>query len=232
MRIDATANLVDQQIYFQGTYNRLRTVEVDQDGDIWLTTSTDKDGSAGNDRILHVDIVYEGGDPPGGFALSSTAFADNALIPAKYTCAGDGSPGQDPSPPFAWGESTGAQAYAIVFADRVNNGNKLHWAIWDIPAATKTLPENLGAGFTVPNQGGAKQKAMGSGANSQKFFGPCPGGNTNPYTFTLYALNTATVSGNHLVVDDGADRNRHQERFHGQHRVARAVEREHLINRS
>ncbi|TWP51885.1 carbohydrate-binding protein [Lentzea tibetensis] len=196
-RIDANSNLVEQTTYFQGTYGRLRTVEVDKEGDIWLTTSADKDGTANNDRVLHVDIVYQGGDPepPTGFKLTSTAFADDALIPAKYTCAGDGSPGQDPSPPLAWGPREGAQAYAIVFADRVNNGNKLHWAIWDIPAASSSLPENLGAGFNVPGQGGAKQKAMGSGANSQKFFGPCPGGSTNPYTFTLYALNTATVPG-------------------------------------
>jgi Raf kinase inhibitor-like YbhB/YbcL family protein len=193
MRIDASSNLVEQQSYFQGTYGRLRTVEVDKEGDIWLTTSTDKDGTPGNDRILHIDIVYEGGG--GGFKLTSSAFADDAMIPAKYTCAGDGTAGQDPSPPFAWTAASGAQAYAIVFADRVNNGNKLHWAIWDIPAATTSLPENLGAGFTVPGQGGAKQKAMGSGANSQKYFGPCPGGSTNPYTFTLYALNTTTVPG-------------------------------------
>jgi Raf kinase inhibitor-like YbhB/YbcL family protein len=195
LRIDANDNLVDQKVYFQGTYDRLRTVEVDHDGDIWLTTSTDKDGTNGNDRVLLIDIQYSGGNPPGGFKLTSSAFADDAMIPAKHTCAGDGTAGQDPSPPLAWGASTGAQAYAIVFADRANSGNKLHWAIWDIPAATSSLPENLGAGFTVPNQGGAKQKAMGSGANSQKFFGPCPGGSTNPYTFTLYALNTATVPG-------------------------------------
>ncbi|HUQ56898.1 PQQ-dependent sugar dehydrogenase [Lentzea sp.] len=62
MRIDANGELVDQQIYFQGTYNRLRTVEVDREGDIWLTTTTDKDGSAGNDRVLRIDIVYEGGN--------------------------------------------------------------------------------------------------------------------------------------------------------------------------
>jgi glucose/arabinose dehydrogenase len=60
MRIDASSNLVDQQQYFQGTYDRLRTVEVDHDGDIWLTTTTDKDGVANNDRILHVDIDYTG----------------------------------------------------------------------------------------------------------------------------------------------------------------------------
>jgi glucose/arabinose dehydrogenase len=58
LRIDSNSNLVEQQVYFQGSYGRLRTVEVDHDGDIWLTTSTDKDGTAGNDRVLHVDIVY------------------------------------------------------------------------------------------------------------------------------------------------------------------------------
>jgi glucose/arabinose dehydrogenase len=60
MQIDAGSNLVDQKTYFQGSYDRLRTVEVDKQGDIWLTTSTDKDGVAFNDRILHIDIVYSG----------------------------------------------------------------------------------------------------------------------------------------------------------------------------
>jgi glucose/arabinose dehydrogenase len=58
MRIDANSNLVDSQRYFQGTFDRLRTVEVDPNGDIWLTTTTDKDGVANNDRILKVDVVY------------------------------------------------------------------------------------------------------------------------------------------------------------------------------
>ncbi|WP_434094505.1 PQQ-dependent sugar dehydrogenase [Streptomyces jumonjinensis] len=195
MRIDASSNLVDQKTYFQGTYDRLRTVEVDHDGDIWLTTSTDKDGTSGNDRILLIDINYSGGQT-GEFKLTSGAFGDNAAIPAKYTCAGDGAAGQDPSPPLSWGAGgTGALSYAIVFADTNNNGNKLHWAIWDIPAAKLSLPEGLGAGFAVPGQDGAKQKAMGSGANAQKYFGPCPGGSTHPYSFTLYAMNTATVPG-------------------------------------
>jgi glucose/arabinose dehydrogenase len=64
LRIDASSNLVEQKTYFQGTYDRLRTVEVDHDGDIWLTTSTDKDGTNGNDRILLIDIVYAGGGNP------------------------------------------------------------------------------------------------------------------------------------------------------------------------
>ncbi|MBP2324309.1 hypothetical protein JOF56_004694 [Kibdelosporangium banguiense] len=44
-----SSNLVDQS---QGTYNRLRTVEAVNQGDIWPTTTT------GNDRIPHIDIVY------------------------------------------------------------------------------------------------------------------------------------------------------------------------------
>ncbi len=58
MRIDQNSNLVESQRYFQGTFDRLRTVEVDPQGDIWLTTTTDKDGVPNNDRILRVDIQY------------------------------------------------------------------------------------------------------------------------------------------------------------------------------
>ncbi|MET9421042.1 PQQ-dependent sugar dehydrogenase [Streptomyces sp. NPDC006540] len=68
MRIDTSSNLVEQKIYFQGTYDRLRTVEVDHQGDVWLTTSTDKDGVNGNDRILRIDIVYSGGATGAGAA--------------------------------------------------------------------------------------------------------------------------------------------------------------------
>lgn len=134
-----------------------------------------------------------GATPAAQFTLTSPAFADDELIPDQYTCAGDGTAGQDPSPPLEWTEEYYAQGYAIVFADRVNDGNKRHWLIWDIPASTLALPEALGAGFEVPDQGGAKQKALGSGADTEQYFGPCPGGSTNPYTFTLHALNTATI---------------------------------------
>jgi glucose/arabinose dehydrogenase/phosphatidylethanolamine-binding protein (PEBP) family uncharacterized protein len=135
--------------------------------------------------------------PPGGpFALGSSAFADGALMPVRYTCAFDGVAGQDISPPLNWGPGTmNAQAYAIVFADRVNGGNKLHWMIWDIPPSRLSFAENLPAGFNVPNHAPAKQKAFTTGANTLQYFGPCPGGSTNPYTFTLYAQNVATIPG-------------------------------------
>jgi glucose/arabinose dehydrogenase/plastocyanin/phosphatidylethanolamine-binding protein (PEBP) family uncharacterized protein len=134
--------------------------------------------------------------PAAPFQLRSSAFADGGMIPTRYTCAFDGVAGQDISPPLNWGAGTMTpQAYAIVFADRVNGGNKLHWMIWDISPSTISFAENLPAGYLVPGQTPAKQKAFTTGANTLKYFGPCPGGSTNPYTFTLYAQNVATIPG-------------------------------------
>ncbi|PSL53499.1 glucose/arabinose dehydrogenase [Saccharothrix carnea] len=59
LRIDGD-ELVDQEVYFQGAYGRLRTVEVDREGDLWLTTTWDLDEVVGNDRVLHVDVEYPG----------------------------------------------------------------------------------------------------------------------------------------------------------------------------
>ncbi|MEU4743769.1 PQQ-dependent sugar dehydrogenase [Actinosynnema sp. NPDC023658] len=58
LRIDGAANLVDQQVYLQEAFGRLRTIEVDRDGDFWLTTTWDLDEEVGNDRVLHVDVEY------------------------------------------------------------------------------------------------------------------------------------------------------------------------------
>ncbi|WP_282795385.1 PQQ-dependent sugar dehydrogenase [Streptomyces sp. CC224B] len=71
MRIDAGANLVDERTYFSGTYGRLRTPEVDRDGDIWLTTSADRDTTPNNDRVLLVDVVYSGAGAGGGLRATS-----------------------------------------------------------------------------------------------------------------------------------------------------------------
>ncbi|MGA4837741.1 PQQ-dependent sugar dehydrogenase [Streptomyces sp. G45] len=60
LRIDAGANLVDERTYYAGTYGRLRTPEVDPDGDIWLTTTADRDNTPNNDRVLLVDVQYAG----------------------------------------------------------------------------------------------------------------------------------------------------------------------------
>jgi Raf kinase inhibitor-like YbhB/YbcL family protein len=181
--------------FFNGRWGRLRTVVKTPDGGLWLTsTNNDKNGGTPDtiDNVI-VRLRFAGGDP-GPFTLTSGAFANNGNIPDRYSCAGDGASGNDPSPPLAWsGAPAGARSFAITFIDTAN-GNK-HWTIWDIPAARTSLPEGLGLGFEVPNQSPAKQKAMSSGNKALQFFGPCPGGSRHLYEFTLYALNVATLPG-------------------------------------
>ncbi|MEZ0074313.1 YbhB/YbcL family Raf kinase inhibitor-like protein [Planotetraspora sp. GP83] len=180
--------------FFNGRWGRLRTVTKTPDGGLWLTsTNNDKNGGTPStlDNVI-VRLKFNSGTTP--FSLTSTAFANNGSIPIKYTCQQDGVAGNDISPPLAWGAGpAGTQSYAITLIDTAN-GNK-HWTIWDIPANKSSLPENLGLGYDVPNQSPAKQKAMSTGNKSLQYFGPCPGGSSHKYEFTLYALDTATLPG-------------------------------------
>jgi Raf kinase inhibitor-like YbhB/YbcL family protein len=180
--------------FFTNRWGRLRTVIKTPDGGLWLTsTNNDKLGGTPNviDNVI-VRLKFAGSTPK--FALTSTAFANNGTIPVKYTCQQDHKAGNDISPPLAWtAASGGPKSYAIILVD-TGNGNK-HWAIWDIAPGTHSLPEGLGAGFNVPGVSGAHQRALGSGTQTTQYFGPCPGGSTHKYVFTLYALNVATLPG-------------------------------------
>jgi Raf kinase inhibitor-like YbhB/YbcL family protein len=184
--------------FFNGRWGRLRDVVKSPDGGLWLSnTNNDKLGGSPNvidNVIVRLKFAGGGGGGGGGFALTSSAFADNGNIPTKYTCQQDGKAGNDISPALSWGPgSNSPKSYAIILVD-TGNGNK-HWAIWDLPAATTSLPEGLGLGFAVPGQSPAKQKALGSGNQTLQYFGPCPGGSSHKYVFTLYALKVATLPG-------------------------------------
>jgi Raf kinase inhibitor-like YbhB/YbcL family protein len=182
--------------FFNGKWGRLRNVIKSPDGGLWLSnTNNDKTGGTPNviDNVI-VRLKFAGGTPPPGFTLTSTAFANNGNIPTKYTCQQDAKAGNDISPPLAWGPgSNSPKSYAIILID-TGNSNK-HWAIWDLAPGTTSLPEGLGLGFNVPNQSPARQKALGSGNQTLQYFGPCPGGSSHKYVFTLYALNVATLPG-------------------------------------
>jgi len=106
-------------------------------------------------------------------------------FPADFTCAG-----ADHSPPFTWtaGPST-TMSYALVLQDTNNSLN--HWVLYDIPASTTMLPESLETTATLTMPAGSKQKA----AQGMGYLGPCPSGMMHTYTFTLYALDVATLPG-------------------------------------
>ena len=83
--------------------------------------------------------------PAGGaFTLSSPAFADNAAIPRKFTCQGEGV-----SPELDWtGVPAGTTTLALLVVDpdaQIDNGFT-HWVLTDIDPAGGTLAEGTTAG--------------------------------------------------------------------------------------
>jgi Raf kinase inhibitor-like YbhB/YbcL family protein len=120
--------------------------------------------------------------------ITSPAFADNAAIPAKYTCEGD-----DVSPPLAWsGVPEGAKSLVLIVDDpdapdpKAPRMTWVHWVLYDLPPADTDLAE---AG-TLP--AGAKV-----GLNDWKradYGGPCPPIGRHRYFFKIYALD-ASLSG-------------------------------------
>jgi Raf kinase inhibitor-like YbhB/YbcL family protein len=127
------------------------------------------------------------------FELTSSAYAEGGDIPTKYECE-TASGGTNVSPPLAWtGAPTGTQSYAIVMRDLDFNNGFLHWVMWDIPAATVSLPEDVDQVFEPAVPAGAKQAPFNG--NQIGYFGPCSPNSVNTYEITVYALPSATLPG-------------------------------------
>ncbi len=114
--------------------------------------------------------------------ITSPVFADNAAIPAKYTCEGD-----DVSPPLAWsGVPEGAKSLVLIVDDpdapdpKAPRMTWVHWVLYDLPPAATGLAE-----------GGALPAGTKVGLNDWKradYGGPCPPIGRHRYFFKLYAL--------------------------------------------
>lgn len=116
--------------------------------------------------------------------LTSPAFVEGSAIPAKYSCDGD-----DISPGLEWRNlPAGTESLALIMDDPdAPVGVWDHWVLYDLPAGSAGLPENVLA--TGDEQGGG---TMGSNSWGRSGYGgPCPPGGTHRYFFKLYALDTA-----------------------------------------
>jgi Raf kinase inhibitor-like YbhB/YbcL family protein len=115
--------------------------------------------------------------------ITSSAFKDEGLIPARYTCDGD-----DISPPLQWDAvPQGTKSIAIISDDPdAPMGTWVHWVIFGLPAETRELAENIPPDKTLPN--GARQGTNDFGRIG--YGGPCPPGGTHRYFFKIYALDT------------------------------------------
>jgi len=113
------------------------------------------------------------------FRLTSPDFAQNGLIPSRFTCKG-----QNISPTLEIaGVPAGAQSLALIVDDHdAPSGTFTHWLVWNIPPETKKLPAGA-------HPGGALEGTNDFGTAG--YSGPCPPSGTHHYIFTLYALKSS-----------------------------------------
>lgn len=115
--------------------------------------------------------------------VSSSAFEESGMIPAKYTCDG-----VNVSPPLTW-ESVPQETRSIALISDDPDapvGTWVHWVMFNLPGDTKELQENIPTTETLTN--GAVQGTTDFGRVG--YGGPCPPSGTHRYYFKIYALDT------------------------------------------
>ena len=139
-------------------------------------------------------LAAPGGQPGGRGAgrgaiqvltLASDAWADGGSIPPKYTQAGD-----QVSPPLTWTNVPDSAVSFVLLMHDVDaasgNGTEdiLHWMLWNIPAAARSLAEGVPQGSQLPD--GMRQIS----ASGPYYRGPgaSAAGPVHHYVFELYAL--------------------------------------------
>ena len=107
--------------------------------------------------------------------ITSTAFQH---IPVQYTCEG-----KDISPPLVIdGIPRAAKSLSLIVDDPdAPVGTWVHWVLWNIDPATRTIRENGVPSGAVQGRNDFKKTSYG---------GPCPPSGTHRYFFKVYALDT------------------------------------------
>jgi Raf kinase inhibitor-like YbhB/YbcL family protein len=122
--------------------------------------------------------------------VTSSAFGDNGVVPAGFTCRGAGQ-----APPLAWSGASASRALALVVDDPdAPGGTFVHWIVLDLSGGTTSLP----AGGVLPAGAAQAQNSAGRAGWTP----PCPPSGTHHYRFTVYALRERTGLGNGTAATD------------------------------
>lgn len=119
--------------------------------------------------------------------IGSTAFANNDLIPARYTCEGE-----NINPAITIEEiPEGTKSLTLIVEDPdAADGTFVHWLLWNV-RPMEMIIENAAPGVQGKNSFG-----------KTTYGGPCPPpGNDHRYVFKVYAIDKI------LDVHVGADKN-------------------------
>jgi Raf kinase inhibitor-like YbhB/YbcL family protein len=115
--------------------------------------------------------------------VTSTAFEEGGMIPAKYTADG-----QDISPSIAWTSVPDEAKSIVLICDDPDApmGTWVHWLVWNIPPDMTSLDENMAPDAELSSgirQGTTDFRRIGYG-------GPAPPSGVHRYFFKVYALDT------------------------------------------
>ena len=125
--------------------------------------------------------------------LVSSAIADGALIPRRFTCDGE-----DVSPPLQWRDvPAGTRSFVLLCDDPdAPGGTWHHWVVYDIPSKITELA--MGAARQLENQG-IKQAI--NDFQRADYGGPCP---PRRHGLHHYHFRLLAISVDHLSVRKGA----------------------------
>ena len=132
------------------------------------------------------------------FRLTSPDAPAGSTMKIEQVFNGFGCTGGNVSPALAWtGAPAGTRSFALILHDPdapTGVGGFTHWIAYNIPASATGLAKGAGAGDGKALPAGAMQAATSFGAAG--YGGPCPPAGDKPhrYVFTLYALNTETLT--------------------------------------
>ena len=127
------------------------------------------------------------------FGITSIIIGHEQPVPEYHTCDGD-----DLSPPLDWNNPPeGTQSFVLIMDDPdAPGGTWVHWVLYNIPAETRSLKENISTDAQLPDGSLHGTNSFGR----LGYGGPCPPSGTHRYFFKIYALDTT------LNLDEGSDK--------------------------
>lgn len=113
--------------------------------------------------------------------VTSPAFVQEGMIPARYTCDGD-----DAAPEIIWKNLPEKTRTLALICDDPDapRGTWVHWVVYEIPATDTS--------FSAKTPDDKKPFTFGKNSwGKTSYGGPCPPSGTHRYYFKLYALDTS-----------------------------------------